>query len=162
MTNCPDLFLDNIPDRISHIREYAAAVPPPAQSPQMSLLPQLHGENRHFGSEKTAFKKARNALKRPRNGLESREGAFRDIYPRKAKGFEIGPFFAMFHFGAMQLDKTGQYWTKHDNSGQNWTELDIATAGTVTGFHINCQLLIESWGSHRQRLMLYCRRGRRR
>ena len=60
----------------------------------------------------------------------------------EAKRLRNRPFFAVFHFRAMKLDNSGQYWTNHDNSGQFWTILDIAIAGTVTESHNNCSLLI--------------------
>ena len=42
----------------------------------------------------------------------------------EAKRLRNRPFFAMFHFGAIELDKSGQIWTILDNSGQFMTILD--------------------------------------
>ena len=53
----------------------------------------------------------------------------------------------MYTIGAIKLDNSGQIRTKHDNSGQNWTELDIAKRGQSTNpiSIAHCSLLIAHW-----------------
>ena len=66
--------------------------------------------------QKTGLQKSRKARKGPWEALHGPLPSFRDIYPWKQKGFEIGPFFALFHFGAMELDNSGQFWTILDRN----------------------------------------------
>ena len=79
-----------------------------------------HAENRLFGSEKQAFKKA----KKPVNGPEmaqNREKVLLGIYTH---GRQKASKLAVFRGVSFQSDRTGQNWTNYDKTGQNWTILD--------------------------------------
>ena len=73
-----------------------------------------------FWERKTDLQKTRNALKRPTEALHGPLPPFRDIYPWKQKGFEIGRFSRCFvseRQNWTNLDNLGQFWTILDNSG---------------------------------------------
>ena len=73
-----------------------------------------------FREPKNDLQKSRKARKGLWEALHGLLTPFRDIYPWKAKGFEIGHFSRCF----ISHNGTGQFWTILDISRQNRTLLD--------------------------------------